>query len=369
MKAFCITKNSSGTGGTLPQPLINYRKHYNSVRRPNTIIEDARVLTADFLPNRMVHRNSQVTEIKRNLEPVLKNGSPRNMLLYGPPGTGKTTMAEYVVDELQKHSSTVVSGSVNCWRYPSRFKVYYNLLQDLGVNLIHRTGTPTDELVDRFQEKVKARPSIVILDEVDQIEEERILYDFARESNVALIMIANKETALYDFDDRIRSSLEGTQEIRFPSYEEDELVDILKDRREWGLRDESISTEALRRIAIRADGDARVALNALRIAAEEAEADDREKISTELVDKALPEAEKENKSKSIDKLNGHQKVLYDIIKEENEIKPSELYEKYRDKVEDPKVDRTLRKYLKKMDHYKMIESEGEGRWRKYRIQT
>lgn len=338
------------------------------MRRPNTVIEDARVLTADFLPNRMVHRNSQVTEIKRNLEPVLKNGSPRNMLLYGPPGTGKSTMAEYVVDQLQKHSSTVVSGSVNCWRYPSRFKVYYNLLQDLGVNLIHRTGTPTDQLVDKFRDKVKARPSIVILDEVDQIEEERILYDFARENNVALIMIANKETALYDFDDRIRSSLEGTQEIRFPHYEDDELVDILKDRRKWGLRDESVSNESLRRIAIRANGDARVALNALRIAAEEAETDDKEKISEELVDKAIPQAEKQNKSKSLDNLNGHQRVLYDIIEEAEEIKPSNLYEKYREKVEDPKVDRTLRKYLKKMDHYKLIESEGEGRWRKYRLQ-
>jgi Cdc6-like AAA superfamily ATPase len=181
-------------------------------------------------------------------------------------------------------------------------------------------------------------------------------------------MIANKETALYDFDDRIRSSLEGTQEIRFPHYEDDELVDILKDRRKWGLRDESVSNDALRRIAIRASGDARVALNALRIAAEEAETDDMEKISTELVDKALPKAEKQNKSKSLDNLNGHQRVLYDIVEEEGEIKPSELYEKYRDEVDNPKVDRTLRKYLKKMDHYKLIESEGEGRWRTYRIQ-
>lgn len=339
------------------------------MRRPNTVIEDARVLKADFLPNRMVHRDSQVKEIKRNLEPLLESSSPRNMLLYGPPGTGKSTMAEYVVDELQKHTSNVVAGSVNCWRYPSRFKVYYNLLQDLGVNLIHRTGTPTDELVDKFRKKVKERPSIVILDEVDQIEDERILYDFARESNVALIMIANKETALYDFDERIRSSLEGTQEIRFPAYEEDQLVDILKDRRKWGLRSESVPTSSLRRIAIRAQGDARIALTALRIAAEEAEADNMEEIPSELVDKALPEAEKQNKSKSIDNLNSHQKVLYDIIEDEEEIKPGELYERYEEEVDEPKVERTLRKYLKKMDHYRLIEAEGEGRWRKYTLQN
>jgi len=94
------------------------------MRRPNTIIEDARVLTADYLPNRMVHRDPQVREIKRNLDPMLEEGGARNMLLYGPPGTGKSTMAQYVIDEMQKYSSEVISGKVNCWRYPSRFKVY-----------------------------------------------------------------------------------------------------------------------------------------------------------------------------------------------------------------------------------------------------
>ncbi len=338
------------------------------MRARNSIIEDARVLTEGFLPRRMVHRESQINEIKRNLEPLLENDSARNMLLYGPPGTGKTTLAQYVVDEMQKYSSEVVYGKVNCWRYPSRFKVYYNLLQDFGVNLIHRTGTPTDELVDKLRTKIENRTSIIILDEVDQIEEERILYDFARESQAGLLMIANKETALYDVDDRIRSSLEGTREIHFPAYTTEELVDILKDRRKWGLRSGAIDTSLLHRIANRADGDARVALNALRLAAEEAESGETEEITSDIVEESLPEAEKENKSKSEDKLNKHQQALYDIIKQEGEIEPGELYEEYEERVDEPKVKRTLRKYLQKMDHYRLIESEGEGRWRRYRVQ-
>lgn len=343
------------------------------MRRPNSIIEDARVLTADFLPKKMVHRDSQLEEIRRNLEPILQEDrSPRNMLLYGPPGTGKTTMAEYVVDQLQKHSSEVKSGSVNCWRYPSRFKVYYNILQDLGTQLIHRTGTPTDELVDKFREKVRKRPTVVILDEVDQIEEERILYDFARENKIALIMIANKETALYQIDDRIRSSLEGTKEVHFPEYSQEELVDILKDRREWGLNDDVIDTSKLHKIANRADGDARVAINALRIAAEKAEKEDKEEITEKILEDALPEAEKENKSKNIEKLNKHQKALYDAIEDEEEISPGDLYEEYEERIKeegaDPKVKRTLRKYLEKMTHYNLIRSEGEGRWRKYMLE-
>lgn len=337
------------------------------MRRRNAVIEDARVLREEFIPREMVHRDSQMQEIKRNLEPLLEDGSPRNMLLYGPPGTGKTTMASYVVDELQKHSSQIVSGEVNCWSYPSRFKVYYNLLKDLGVNLIHRTGTPTDELVDKFKEKVSDRNAVIVLDEVDQVEEERILYDFSREPEAGLVMIANKETALYDVDDRIRSSLEGTKEIHFPEYSTEELVDILEDRAEWGLHPDSVEAALLHRIANRADGDARVAINTLRIAAEEAESRGLDSVTPEVVEESIPEAEKQNKSKSVDKLNPHQKALYDIIQQEEEVKPSELYEQYREKVDEPKVERTLRKYLKKMDHYRLIETEGEGRWRKYTV--
>jgi len=340
------------------------------VRYRNTVIEDARVLTADFLPKRMVHRDPQTSEIKRNLEPLLneENKGARNMLLYGPPGTGKTTMAEYVVEELKKYSSNVISGSVNCWRYPSRFKVYYNLLQDFGVNIIHRTGTPTDELVDKFRSKARSRSSIVILDEVDQIEDERILYDFSRENGIALIMIANKETALYDLDDRIRSSIKNTKKIHFPSYSKDQIVDILKDRVKWGLRDKAVTKSMIHKIGNRAEGDARIAINALRIAAENAEQKNLEKLRPEIVEEALPEAEEQNKAKSIEQLNKHQKVLYKIIKQEKEIKPGELYKKYRENIEDPKVDRTVRKYLSKMDQYRLINSRGKGRWRKYEIQ-
>jgi Cdc6-like AAA superfamily ATPase len=182
-------------------------------------------------------------------------------------------------------------------------------------------------------------------------------------------MVANKETALYNVDDRIRSSLEGTKEIHFPEYSKDELIDILEDRRKWGLRDGSVSRENLRRIAVRARGDARIAINTLRIAAEEAEHQELEEISSEIIDESMPKAEKENRSKSIDKLNKHQEKLYRIIEEEEKIKSSELYEKYREEAENPKVERTLRKYLSKMDHYRLIEAEGEGRWRTYTIQS
>lgn len=335
--------------------------------RFNSIIEDERVLTAGFLPNRMLHRDSERHEIANALNPILEDGQPRNILLYGPPGTGKSTMADYVVEKLKEHDSSVTWGSVNCWKYPSRFKVYYQLLQDMGARMLHRTGTPTDELVERFEEKIRSRPSVVILDEADQIEDERILYDMARYNKTGVIMIANQENVFYDIDERIRSSLSSRKNIRFRAYETDELLDILKDRRKWGLKPDTVSTSQLRKIASRANGDARIAINSLRISAEEAESAGQEKILDKDIESAIPEAVKQDQSESLEKLNDDQRILYDIIKQEGEIKPRELYDRYREAAEEPKVERTLRNYLQKMENYRLIESTGKGTGTKYEL--
>jgi len=331
------------------------------------IIEDERVLTADFLPNRMVHRDSERQQIANSLNPILENGQPRTTLLYGPPGTGKSTMAEYVVEKLRDHDSSVIHGSVNCWKNPSRFKVYYELLQDMGQKMIHRTGTPTDELVDMFEKKVRNRSAVVILDEVDQIQDEKILYDMARYTRTGLIMIANQSNVFYNVDERIRSSLSSRKNIRFQAYTTEQLMDILKDRRKWGLKPDTVKTKQLKKIASKSNGDARIAINSLRIAAEQAEEEAREKILNEDIYSAVPEAVENDHSESLEKLNEDQRILYDIIKKQEEIKPRELYDQYRDKANEPKVERTLRNYLRKMENYRLIDSKGKGTGTKYEL--
>lgn len=331
----------------------------------NHVISNFEVLSADYLPNRMIHRDNERKEIANNLKPVLNDKEPRNILIHGPPGTGKTTMAKFVVEKLKRHDSTVLSGSVNCWKYPSRFKVYYQLLQQMGEKMLHRSGTPTDELVDKFQNKIIKRPSIIILDEVDQIEDERILYDMARYSKMGLIMIANHQNIFYDFDTRIRSSLSSRKDIRFKRYNKKQLVDILKDRRKWGLKNDVITNAQLKIIASNSDGDARIAINTLRIAAENAEEQSLETIENNHINDASPQAQKENLEKSKNKLNKDQQVLYEVIEDNGSVKPRELYSKYRERVENPKVNRTLRKYLSKMTDYNLIGSRGERKGREY----
>lgn len=330
----------------------------------NTVIGDARVLTADYLPNRMVHRDSEREAIAANLRPILEDEPPIDMLIYGPPGTGKTAMAEYVVNELEKHSPEVQSGFVDGFGQPSRFEVYYKLLRDMN-EFITRGGTSTEELVDKFEQKARNSPMVVVLDEADQIKDENVLYDLSRFQNAAIILIANRPDVFVDIDDRIRSSFSSLEEIRFKAYTDSQLFDILDDRRKYGLREDAASDSLLKLISSKSNGDARVAISTLRKSAQKTEKKGLEQIPREFVEESFSDAVEEDRSVSLQKLNEHQRELYSILKEKESLGSGELFERYRDRVEDGPTDRTLRRYMKKMESYGLVESRGSTRDREY----
>lgn len=48
-----------------------------------------------------------------------------------------------------------------------------------------------------------------------------------------------------------------------------------------------------------------------------------------------------------------------------EIEPSDLYAEYHDRAENPKSDRMVRNYLKKLERYNLVRAEGHNRGRTY----
>jgi len=231
---------------------------------------------------------------------------------------------------------------------------------------VTREGTATEELVDKLEQKARKNPMVIVVDEIDQIRDESFLYGISRLNRVGVIMISNRETVFGQLDDRIRSSFSTREDIRFESYSVGELTDILADRREYGLKPGAATRAQLKMVAEKSKGDARVAIGTLRMAARKAEREDLEKIPDRIFEESFSDAVQENKSISLEKLHDHQRILYDIIKEEEgEIHPGELYEEYRTQAEDPRNDRTLRRYLNKMVDYGLIEASGKKRRRKY----
>jgi Cdc6-like AAA superfamily ATPase len=50
------------------------------MEKSSDIVKDARVLTADYLPNRMIHREGERQEIARCLRPLVEAGNPEDVL-------------------------------------------------------------------------------------------------------------------------------------------------------------------------------------------------------------------------------------------------------------------------------------------------
>ena len=329
------------------------------------MIRDARVLQPEFVPRDVVHRNHEVQTLSAALDPVTNGREGDTTFLYGPSGVGKTCIANVVTDRLHDTVPDLDVQYVNCWENYTRFKTLYRLLEGLDQTYdIHRQSTPNDELVERLREHSDAY--VVILDEVDQLRETSVLYELQRTPGVTLVLIANRVDDLFDpLDDRLASRLRTATRIHFDRYTVDELVAILADRVHWGLREAAVTDAQLAEIADAAAGDARVALEVIRLAARQSEREGAEEVSDAVIVDAVPEAKAEVRQRSVETLTDDQRVVYDIIAEHEPAAPAELYEEYRERVEDPRTERMVRNYLAKMAQYDLVEATGEGQRRRY----
>ena len=332
------------------------------------MIRDARVLRAGFVPQEVEHRDAEVNHFSSVLEPIT-NGEPADTaIVTGPSGVGKTCVSKFVTERLREEVLNVEATYVNCWRNYTRFRTLYQILDDIGATVdIHRQSTPHDELIDRLQQYNGPR-TVVILDEVDQLEDPSVIYDLHSLPQFAIICIANKEEELFSrVDDRLVSRLRSSEHVRMDKYHDEQLYDILSARTKWGLENGVITDTQLYQIADAAAGDARLAIGMLRSAASTADRENSEKITDEVLLNAAEDARAQIKQKSLDSLTPHQRVVYDIIRDRGPLGPSEIHSHYAEAVDDPRTKRTVRTYLSKMAQYNLLKAEGTSRDREYSL--
>ncbi|GKZ15381.1 Cdc6/Cdc18 family protein [Haladaptatus sp. T7] len=332
------------------------------------MIHDARVLQPQFVPEEVEHRNAEINTLSNTLKPIMDGQNGETSLLLGPSGAGKTCIAKFTIERLRENVLDIDRQYVNCWQDYTRFQVLYRILEGIGKTVnIHRRSTPKDELLDRLQ-RYDGPQFIVILDEVDQLEDKSVLYDLYRMPTISMVLITNREDELFShLDGRLASRLRTCVRVPFEKYHLDELVSILRARVQWGLSEGAIGNQELELIADAAAGDARVAIGILRNAARRADQSGLDYISTDIVDEAIPDGQREVRQKTISQLNAHQRALYDILEEEGELNPGELYEAYQERVENPKTNRTVRNHLSKMEHYRLVVADGKNRARTYQL--
>jgi len=317
------------------------------------IFKNREALTISFSPQTIQHREKQINDLGRILAPALKKGRPSNVFLYGRPGTGKTLISKFVGSELEKISKNngqdIKILYVNC-KMKRTADTEYRLMAYLSKMLgrtVPFTGLPTDQVYKTFFETLDKNKQTVILiiDEIDALVEktgDEILYNLTRinqeleNSRVSLIGITNSLGFVESLDPRIKSSL-SEEELIFPPYNALQLQDILRGRASMAFLPNILEPGVIEKcaaLAAQEHGDARRALDLLRVAGELAERNADEKVSVKHVDAAQEKIDIDSILEIVKaQPKQSQSVLFSIIElaEKNkEIQSGEIYDNYQE---------------------------------------
>jgi cell division control protein 6 len=289
------------------------------------IFEDREVLRHDYLPNRLPHREEQIRQVGETVAPVLRGARCSNVFVYGKTGTGKTAVTKYVLTHLEvrakEFGAPVKFCYVNCHMAGSDYRVIAALCQSIGV-VVPFTGLSVGEVFERFRNGLDASRTvfIAVLDEVDALIKARgdsLLYELTRinealsKGKVAIVGISNDLRLKEFLDPRVFSSL-SEEEIVFRPYDANELRNILFDRAKTAFFKDALSDCALSLCAALAaaeHGDARRALDLLRVAGEVAEREGASVVDEKHVREAEKHIEHDRVAEALKNLTLHSKLV------------------------------------------------------------
>ena len=299
----------------------------------NSLFKSKNVLQVKYNPESIPHRDEQIKSIAGILASVLRGERPSNLFVYGKTGTGKTLSVQYVTDQLNKKANeldvNIKFEYLNCKLRKvadTEYRILAALINKLGGD-IPTTGLPTDKVWSKFIELVDSKKQLIvfIFDEIDQAVKkmsDNFLYSMTRmnqeleNAQLSLIGISNDVTFLENIDPRVRSSL-GEEEFVFAPYNAIQLQDILNERCNIAFKDGVITDGVVAKCAAyaaREHGDARRALDLLRIAGELSERDGKEKVEEDYIDLANQKIEKDKILDIIETFpKQHKLVIYSII--------------------------------------------------------
>src|SRR3990167_6054062 len=279
----------------------------------NRIFKNKSILQANHRPEEIPHREDQIKQIASMLAPVLRGDKTSNIFLYGKTGSGKTLSALYVRDELLKRAKKDSGFKLRIEYLNCKLKkvsdTEYRILAELIKKFGHEvpnTGLPTESVYNKFIEIIDSEKQslVLILDEIDQAVKKSssdFLYNLTRlnselsKTQISFVGISNDLTFLDGLDPRVRSSL-SEEEIVFPPYNAIQLQEILNKRSEGAFKEGAIQEGVIAKcaaFAAREHGDARRALDLLRIAGEIAERDKSKKILMKHLDEANTKLERD----------------------------------------------------------------------------
>jgi len=251
---------------------------------------DRDVLRSSYIPDVLPHREEQISQLASILVTALEGQRPSNVLLFGKTGTGKTACVKFIGKEIERATSDLHQVNfiyMNCEVIDTQYGVLQNIGNKFIADFEERipfTGWSTERVYNILREKIdeEKRVIVIALDEVDRLVSKSgddVLYHLCRinddlkNAKVSVLGISNDLRFMEFLDPRVKSSL-SEEKMVFPPYNAEQLRDILEQRSKLAFDEGILEGPVIplcSALAAQEHGDARRALDLLRVAAEIAE--------------------------------------------------------------------------------------------------
>lgn len=304
---------------------------FDDYLKRGSVFKDKNKLQTNYKPNEVSHRAAQLEQVGAVIRPALRLEKPSNLFVYGKTGTGKTLiiskMVELMAAKAKAEEIPVFYAYINCKiDTDTVYGLFTCLGRQVGVEL-PSTGLSTDDVAGSFFATIEKRKQVfvVILDEIDHLVKKAgddFIYKLTRQNEslknaqVSLIGISNDLMFADSLDPRVKSSL-SQEELIFPPYNALELQNILNERVPLAFNEQVIENGVVEKCAAyaaREHGDARRALDLLRVAGELADRKGAPKITIGDVDCAEEKIERDKVADMVvTQPKQAQIILYSII--------------------------------------------------------
>lgn len=316
-----------------------------------SIIKNRDILHFTYIPNIIQHRNSEQEQVTQSLLPILKHSRPSNLLVYGKPGIGKTLVVKKVLNKIQDRVEKSKFPIKLIYSNSKEETTLYGLLVSFGRQLgmtdkeLPGTGLAISEVFKRILNNIDESTInvIFVIDEIDYLAQlvsktgKDILYQLTRanerlkQGSLTLVGISNDLTFKEKLDPRVISSL-GEEEIIFTNYDRDQIYKILEERVNEAFIPNSVDESALNLcadLAAAEHGDARRAIDLIRVAGEIAERHQSDKVTQDHVREASLKIEENKEETSLKSYPLHEKLVILAIMKAGGSSTGEIYSSYK----------------------------------------
>jgi len=282
---------------------------FQRAKQGRVLFQSRNALSPDYIPDDLPFRESQIRQVAQIIAPALHGSKPSNLLLYGKTGTGKTAVARLVVEKLQAQdaSKQIATCYVNTRISGTEYRTLAKIAESLPLDedkKIPGTGLSIGTVLGRIFDSIKTTKAhlIIVLDEIDYLVNtygDDVLYQFTRAGEhvepgfFTIVGISNDLKFKDELDPRVLSSL-GEEELVFPPYTTEELYAILAARAKIAFKAGAVPNAVLNLCAALAGsehGDARRAVDLLRVAGEIAEREGIHQLTEDCIRRASERVE------------------------------------------------------------------------------